>query len=99
MPAGNGRPIGARLTGFVTAFVVPAAEAFVPTAADGEAAFADGVASEALGLTDSEREGACSLADVAGSLALGAAWVQEPASRAMARTAAGSRRGRLTVGG
>jgi hypothetical protein len=87
------------LTGFVTAFEVAATEAFVLAAADGEASLAEGVTTEALGLADSEREGTCSPADVSGSLALGAEWVQEPASMAMARTAAGSRRGRLTRGG
>jgi hypothetical protein len=68
--AGKGRLIGAPATGFVTAFIVAAAEALVLAAAEADAALADGVTSEALGEEDSTDEGVMSLVDVAGSLAL-----------------------------
>jgi hypothetical protein len=66
LPAGNGRVMGARMPGFVTAFVVAAADALVLAAADAE--LAEGVVSEALGVADSDQEGVVSLTNVSGAV-------------------------------
>jgi hypothetical protein len=70
LPAGNGRVMGERMPGFVTAFVVAAADALVLAAADadGDAELAEGVVSEALGVTDSDQEGVASLTNVSGGV-------------------------------
>jgi hypothetical protein len=99
LPAGNGRLIGARLTGFVTAFVVAAADALVVAAADGDAGLAEELTSETLGDADSDSEGVISPMDVSGGFSVWEAWVQEPASSAMARAATGRSRWRLTAAG